>query len=486
MDPSISVQTLEAVRQALSAPMPAMELAKATATTAGVQVGSLLYGYNLEAPAKTLVPILTPLRNRFPRKGGGHGTAVEWKAVIAVNATHLSPGVAEGSRGTTPSIGTATFSAGYRTLGFPGIVTMQAIWAGQDFDDALNRGTVATLQTTMLGEEQTLVGGNVTALGMPGALTFLDTVPAANGALTPSATYYYAVSALTLQGQINGAVGAVGAPSADAIGESTARTGSHTCTGSGPGSTATILNWPAVRGAVGYNVFVGTTSTVKYRATVTANTYTLASAPSGTGNVPNAADQTADATVFNGVIAQIEASASGAYFLDAAGAKLTADNAGGVVEIDVLLKYLWDTARLGPRSLLVNSQEALTITKAVLTSGTTGAMRAVVTPGPGGTLQAGFFVDSYLNKFVPGGRIVSIEIHPNMPAGKIVAIVEALPAWFPNNNVASVFEVDVRQEYIQLDFAMTQLQKEFGVYVDEVLKCYLPAGCGVITGITGS
>jgi hypothetical protein len=92
-------------------------------------------------------------------------------------------------------------------------------------------------------------------------------------------------------------------------------------------------------------------------------------------------------------------------------------------------------------------------------------------------------VATYLNKYCPSTPIVEIEVHPNMPAGKIVATLDALPGWYPDNNVSGVFEVDVRQEYIQYDFAFTQLQREFGVYVDEVLKCYLPAGCGVITGI---
>ena len=482
MDPSISAATLDAVREALSKPVAnGSDLAKATATTPGISTSSLLYGYNLEAPAKTLVPILTPLRNRLPRKGGGHGTAVEWKAVTAINTTNLDPGVAEGSRGTVPSISTATFSAGYRTLCFPGEVTLQSIWAAREFDDALNRGTVTTLQTTMLGEELILLGGNKTAIGKPASVAFVDTDADASGSLTYSTTYYYAVSALTLQGWNAGRTGIVAA--ADAIGETDARTGNHGTTASGAGSDSTTISWPAVRGASAYNVYVGTTSTCYYRATVTGNTYTLASAPSNTGHLPNAADQTASATVFDGIIPQLEAAGSGAYFKDLAGAKLTPDNAGGVVEIDAMLKAIWDTARLGPKTILVSSQEALSITKAYLTTGATGALRVVPTVGANGLLTAGFFVASYLNKYVPAQPVVSIEVHPNMPPGKIVAIIETLPSWYPDANVSGVFEVDVRQEYTQYDFAFTQLKREFGVYVDEVLKCYLPAACGVITGI---
>jgi hypothetical protein len=486
MDPSISQATLDAVRAALLAPVSGNMLAKASETTQGITTTTGMYGYNLEAPAKTLVPILTPLRNRTPRKGGGHGTAVEWKAVTNVNATNLRPGVAEGSKGTVPSITFQTYSAGYRTLGFPGEVTMQAIWASQEFDDALNRGTVTTLQTTMLGEEQTILGGNKTAIGKPSTLTFADTALATDGTLTPDATAYFGVSALTLQGKISGSTGIVSV--VDAADETDVCTGNHAATTYDLGSTATIVHWPAVRGAVAYNVYVGTTSTLYYRATVTANTYELLTTPSDTGHLPNAADQTADDTVFDGIIPQLEVAGSGAYFVDMAGTALTSDNAGGVVQIDTMLKSLWDNARLSPSRLLVNSQEALTITQAVLTAGSTGAIRVMASPAPGGTglLQAGFFVATYLNKFCPSQPVVQIEVHPNMPAGKIVAIVEALPAWYPNSNVSSVFELDVRQEYVQYDFAFTALQREFGVYVDEVLKCYLPAGCGVITGIAAS
>ena len=498
MDAATNQATLEAIRDALSGAATADPdaLAKASATTQGISTSTLDYGYNLETPAKSLIPVLTPERNEITRQTGGFGTGVNWKAFTALNTTKLSPGVSEGGIGTVPSVTMKTFLASYVTLGFPGTVTYDAIQAAQKgrsgdgaFDDPLARGTLQTLQTTMLGEEATIIGGNAGAvIGKPSTITFADTVASTGGALTAGTTYQYAISALTLQGYSGGAVGHV---SSDAIGETDGRTGNHATTGSGAGSTATILHWPAVRGAVAYNVYAyktGVGTTLYYVATVTANTYTMVADPATSGGVPNTSDQTQDTLVFDGYIPIIQNASTGGYFKDMAGGTLTADNAGGVVEIDVMLKSLWDNARVGPEKILVNSQEALTITKAVLTAGTTGSTRVMLQPAPGGSglLQAGYFVATYLNKFAPSQPIVKIEVHPNMPPGTIIAITKTLPSWFPNAQISSIWTMDVRQEYTQYNFAETDRTKRFGVYVTEVLKCYMPAGCGTLAGISAS
>ena len=495
MDAATNQATLAAIRDALSgSPVVADELAKATATTQGLSTSSLDYGYNLEVPAKSLIPVLTPERNEIPRQTGGFGTGVNWKAFTALNTTNLSPGVAEGGIGTVPSVTMKTFLASYVTLGFPGTVTYDEIQAAQKgrsgdaaFDDPLARGTLQTLQTTMLGEEATIIGGNASAvIGKPSTITFADTVASTGGALTAGTVYQYAISALTLRGLSAGAVGHV---STDALGETDGRTGNHTTTGSGAGSTATVLHWPAVRGAAGYNVYAyktGAGTTLYYVATVTANTYTMVADPATSGGVPNTSDQTQDTLVFDGYMQTIQNASTGGYFKDMAGGTLTADNAGGVVEIDVMLKSLWDNAHIGPEKLLVNSQEALAITKAVLTAGSTGAVRIQTSVGPDGLLRAGFFVATYLNKFAPTQPIVKIEVHPNVPAGTILAITKQVPAWFPNAQVSSIWTMDVRQEYTQYNFAETDRTKRFGVYVTEVLKCYLPAACGSIAGISAS
>jgi hypothetical protein len=76
-------ETLDLVKGALQAGATD-PVAKAITQATG------LVAYNLEAPSKKLFPVLTPLRNKIPRKGGGDGTAVNWKAVTKINSGNTS------------------------------------------------------------------------------------------------------------------------------------------------------------------------------------------------------------------------------------------------------------------------------------------------------------------------------------------------------------------------------------------------------------
>jgi hypothetical protein len=63
-------ETLDLVRKALVTPDDVV--AKTISTGTG------LTAYDLQAPAKNLYPVATPIRNRLPRVGGGTGTATNW------------------------------------------------------------------------------------------------------------------------------------------------------------------------------------------------------------------------------------------------------------------------------------------------------------------------------------------------------------------------------------------------------------------------
>lgn len=470
----VTEQTLAAVQQALARPMtiaPGDVLAK-TATTQGITTGTGLVGYLLEEGARLLFPVLSPLRNRFARHQAPIGaTAVHWKAITGINTANLKAGVVEGLRNSVISTSEVNKTQTFKTIGFDNSVTFEAIQAGRGFDDVRALATANTLSALMVGEEKIILGGNVTAIAKPASVSATSTT---GGSLSNSTTYDYAVSALTLFGYLDGADGRAG--STDSPDETDGRTGSTATGGSG---TALALTWPAVRGAVAYNVFAGTSSGTKYYiATVTVPAYTL-TALVGSGNVPNVADQTADSLSFDGIIPQISDSGAGSYWRDLANAQLTGDNAGGIVEIDVMLKSLYDTSRIGPTMMLVNSQQGQDLLAKVAANGSTTVLRLNAAVGPDGIIRGGLILGSYLNKFT--GTDVEIRVHPYMAPGTIIAISERLP--FPNNNVGNPFELEVSQEYTAYDWALTQRKYEFGVYANEALKVYFPAGCGVITGI---
>lgn len=484
-----SAATIQAVVQAFGRGVVPADLPLNKATTQGISIGTGLVGINLEAPAKNLFPVLSPLRNRFPRRNAAVGsTAVQWRAITGINVAAIKAGVAEGNRNSVVSTAEADRAQTYKPFGLDDFVTFDAVDAAAGFMDIRAEATANLLAATMVEEEKIILGGNVTAIGKPGAMTTPYGVAdsAVAGPFTATTAYDFAVSALTSYGYLNGASGH---GIADSLDETDARTLTTFTTGSA--KTSVTLSWPAVRGAVAYNVFVAAHGGAYYFAFTTAQTKitidsTVLSALPGSGNVPNTLDKTADPLSFDGLLPQIMGNAgtlyanNGAYFKNLGG-QLHSDNANGVPEIDAMLRYMWDAWRIGPTVLIVNSQEAESIATAIVQGGSAaGTTRWVQQVNADGTVTGGLVADSYRNKFT-APRVIPIEIHPYLAPGTIIALSERLP--FPRTNVPNPFEMDMRREYTQYDWAQVARKYEFGVYAAGCLKVYFPAGCAVITGI---
>ncbi len=478
---AVSQETLEATKAALADPQANAvvdDVIKKDATTQGISTGLGVVGVNLEAPSKKLFPILSPLRNRIPRVGAARGsTAVSWKAISAINAAGLSAGVAEGERNSFLSTSEIDRSATYKSIGFDDFTTFEAMQAGRGFEDVKAMSVTNTLSALMIAEEVMLLGGNVTDIGAPANGAAVDA--GTGGPFTAATAYDIAVSALTLSGQRASADGNDGS---DSAGESTPSTTiDHT---TGGGQTAVTLSWDAVRGAVAYNVYIGADGGTLYyqftttKTSITINTSVLA-ALATSGNTPNTADLTGEALEFDGIIPQISAAGSGSYWLDLDGAALTTDNAGGIPEWDAALKSIYDTSRLGPTLIMVSTQEAENAIKKIAANGANTVMSLNASIGPNGEVSGGLQLTSYLNRYTQ--QKIPVMTHPFLPAGTTLMISERLP--FPSNQVPNVFEVDVRQEYTQYEWALVKRRYEYGVYASEVLKVYFPAGCAVLTGI---
>lgn len=130
-------------------------LAKSDDTiTKTVNQATGLVAYDLQAPAKNLYPVNTPIRNRIPRVGGGTGTATNWKAVRAILGSGFdSMGwVPEGQRSGRMSYTTANVAASYVTIGEEDQVTYEAINAARTFEDIRSTASMRVLQKMMLKE----------------------------------------------------------------------------------------------------------------------------------------------------------------------------------------------------------------------------------------------------------------------------------------------------------------------------------------------
>jgi hypothetical protein len=493
-------ETLALVKAAQG--QPSDEVAKS------INLATGLVAYDLQAPAKNLYPVNTPLRNSIPRVGGGTGPATNWKQVSAITGSGLDadPWVPEGVRAGRMSYTTADKAATYVTIGEEDQITYEARSASQGFEDEQAKMVMRLLQKQMLKEESAILGGNKNlALGTSPTPTLSA---GGSGATLPAATYVVYCVALSFNGyrnllaagNVTGVQGQITVTSADGstfnlnsgnAGKSAAPAGQAVTLGQTLSATVVPL-----KGAVAYAWYAGLAGSEKLEK-VTTQSWVQFSAPlAGTGQAATAVtgtDRSSNSLAFDGFFASAAGSSSLAYFNQLAtgtagtGTLLTASGRGSVNEIDAMLRSMWDNYQVSPTVLYVNSQELANISAKVLSTSSAPLLRYNVGPDGGTTgFSSAGAIDSYYNPFAmnPGGVKIPVRLHPMLPAGSILAYAENLPVQYQSNNVPNVAEVKTRQDYYQINWPLKTRAQEVGVYAEEVLAIYAQFAIGLICNIS--
>ena len=497
---NITKETLDLVNKSFGQPFDA------SLTKAGINVGTGLVGYSLEAPSKLLYPDLTPLRNIIPRVGsvtGYTGTAENWKAIIGINTTQIRAGVSEGNRGGVISYNVVNRVMAYSGLGLEDTVTWEAEYAAQGFEDARATAALTLLQATMLQEEPIILNGNATlTLGTTPTPTL---VPSTTGGTIAAATTNFVYCVALTQWGLNGSGGpqnpvpttGVLVPvitrgnadgTSDVFGGGMARISAASAAATTTGATSSIAaTVTAVQGAFGYAWFFGVTAGAgnAFLAAITVLPTVVITAASTSTYAANSASLSSDNSVnpleFDGLITQCIK--TGGYYKSLQGGTLTADGKGSVNEIDAVFKYFWDAYKLSPSTIWCDSQTIRDITSKVA-QGTNPSFRINLqnTAESLGNMVGGQLVTSLLNKYaLNGAQVVAIKLHPNMPTGTIYFDLDKNP--YPTSKVPVPRRIRTRQEYYQIQWPLRTRKDEFGVYVDEMLQVYMPFGTGVITDI---
>jgi hypothetical protein len=472
-----------------------------------ISVGTGLVPFDLQAPAKNLYPVNTPIRNTLTRVGGGVGPATNWKAIKAILGSGYDAmgWVPEGQRTPRMSYSVTNVAASYVTLGEEDQVTFEAISAGRTFEDVQATASMRVLQKMMLKEENAILGGNATVnLGTPATPTLSA---AGTGGTLPTLTYSVIVVALTLEG-FRGSSLANGIPSVQVLTGADGQT--YTLNGGSSNKSAAATqavtlgqnlscSTTYIQGALGYAWFVGAAGSEKLEAITTINSAIFTAPLLGTGQAATAitaADHSSNPNyAFNGLLYTAFAAGSGAYIkslgtgVPGTGVGLTASSRGTINEIDAMLKTMWDQYQLGPTVLYMNSQELLNITnKALAGPGTSPLLQIFVDPASGQpNMVAGGVVGWYYNPFnMNGGYKIPILLHPSIPAGTIIGWCGDLPSQYKSNNVPNTAEVKTRVDYYQIDWPLRTRAREFGVYAEETLAVYAPFGMCVLTNIANT
>ena len=494
-----------------------------------ISTGDNISGYDLAAPAKTLVPWLYPIREALPRvRRPNPGTIAHWK-VFTTASTSFSKGtlpampwVNEGARAPQIALKALNASASYATIGREGAVSFEAQSASQGFDDALALEHFFTMETVFSMEEDSLLGGN-NSLKLA---TANKPVGSATGTGAFTGTFYAAVVGLTYEGYRNFTMRngfdsdgtplvasglaaqqqvAVTTPDGKTMttngGCGIASAISTTAAGPSSNTTATFT-WTPKSGEFAWLIYIGTSSSAAALHLVALKTvpnYSFTSDPAATGEALSALTATDfsvndgttgggtnQVTAFDGLLYQAlsnnDLDPQNAYVLDMNGGLLTTSGKGNVDQIDAMLMQMWNLYKMTVDVILVNAQEMASITSRVL-NGSSAPLLRVMGDSDGFDVTGYGVISFYHNPYIPGGRKIPIIIHPTIPPGTILAMAKSLPPYYKSNSVPNVAEVLTRRDYYAQEWPLTTREYQYGVYSEEVLACYAPFAFGLIKSV---
>jgi hypothetical protein len=455
--------------------------------------------FDLEAPSKLLTPRPTPLRNRIPRKKGV-GTSHRVKRILGYTGTGTGgvgntwPGITES---TTTAFGSINFERGpkisyaaddlilpYNSYSLSDAVSFDANFSGLGYQDLRQLSSTSTLYATMLMEERMMLMARGTASGYSGALsapTFALASPvAASGQTALAATTYY-VNVTTDAGiSVNG------------FGESILGTEASTAVASGDVLTVTVST--AVAGALGYNIYVGTATgnaNLKYQGTLKGTgTFTIQGAgttgltgnnaaltTTGAAATRAAADTSAYATGYDGILPTVLGPNSG--FNNTINSTFSTSNPGA--EFQTVFANLYQNVKADPDLVLMNGNDRKQLSDAIKSGSTANYRLTINNPGEGGNTY-GSIVTGLQNEVT--GKSINIEVHPWLNPGVAPVLSFTLP--IPDTEVSDVWANFLVQDYMGIQWPVTQFAYEFSTYFRGTFFCTAPAWNGAVSGIVSA
>lgn len=462
-------------------------------TVSGAIGGIGLTAYDLEAPAKQLVPQYTPLRNSIPRTKGV-GNAHQYKRITSYTnagitygggAPQLSPffsstNSANTSFGSNTGVGGGlslnrpqkiaytgdSIGVGYVELGFSDQVDYLSYFQGLGFEDLKALSHTALLWSHMMGEERAMLYGRGSGTGYEGAVTGLAVgTPTATGTGGPtnwpsSGSLYFGVTASTGFGET-----AVVASSA---------------IGTLP-TSGQVVQLPITEpvGAINYNLYAGTSSStlklvqagvlptlVSGSPVVTFSTY------STSGAAAPSTDTSASALSYDGILA-VQSDPTKSAFVT----RLNRVLSQSLTEFDTALSGMFVANGADPEEMWVTAAIRSELNQILRNGQENGYRINLQASGPNGTL--GTMANGYVNPNT--GRVMDINVHRFMPNG--VILFRSTTINTPNNHIpAPVAAVNV-QDYMAIDWPSIQMSYDTSTYQVGTLAHYAPEWSGVFLGV---
>jgi hypothetical protein len=454
--------------------------------------------FDLEAPSKLLTPRPTPLRNKIARKKGV-GTSHRVKRITGYTGTgtggqgQIWPGITES---TTTAFGSINYERGpkisytaddlvlpYNSYSLSDSVSFDANFSGMGYQDLRQLSSTSTLYATMLMEERMMLMARGTASGYSGALsapTFTLASPVASGSQTALANTTYYVN-----------VTADAGVSSSGFGESILGTEANTAVAAGDVLTITVGT--AVAGALGYNIYVGTATgaaNLKYQGTLKGTgTFTIQGAgalvtgnnaaftTTGAAASRASADTSAYATGYDGILPTVLGANSGKN--NSINSTFSTSNPG--VEYQNVFSSLYDSVKADPDEIFLNGSDRKQLSDAIK-NGSTANYRLNLSQNEVGDYVGGAVIGGLHNEIT--GKLVPLTVHPWLPQGVSPVLSYTLP--IPDTEVSDVWANFMVQDYMGIQWPVTQFAYEFSTYFRGTFFCTAPAWNGAVSGIVNA
>jgi len=453
--------------------------------------------FDLQAPAKLLVNRKTPLRERIARTQG-RGEAARYKRLLGWSnsgqggVANMNPFMASASQsvsfGPTPyrrgnkiAYAADEHTVAYQELGLSDQVDQRVFYASQGFENVRQLSHTALLWATMTGEELAILyGRGTTGNGFSGAVAAPTTVTLAaavagagqTGNTADIATLFVYVCANS------------------GFGDSVASTLVSSTALSALTGDVINVSFTGSAGALTYDIFAGTTTGIAnaFYAGSTNQTgtsaFTINFTGGGTGGTPNsgsqppAADASASATAYDGLLTIQTNTALTGYFKDLNAAWSTASPGTEFQAAFAALYGSGTTNNLAdPDEIFIHGTARAALSN-LLTATSANGYRINIGED-NRNVTVGNMVTAIQNEVT--GKVVPMTVHPYIPKGSALIMSWTLPV--PDSEISNTVEMRMVQDFYLVEWPQVQFTYDSSTYEYGALINYAPAWSGAIIGI---
>jgi hypothetical protein len=185
------------------------------------------------------------------------------------------------------------------------------------------------------------------------------------------------------------------------------------------------------------------------------------------------ADTSAYATGYDGIIPQIIANGGAVNSINA-----TFSTANPGVEFQNIFSTLYNNVKADPDEIFLNGADRKQLSDAIK-NGSTANYRLNLTQTDAGDYVGGAVIGGLYNEVT--GKLVDLTVHPWLPQGVAPVMSYTLP--IPDTEVSDVWAAVNVQDYMGMQWPVTQFSYDFSTYFRGGFVGYAPAWNGIVTGI---